>query len=77
MDIKYFSDTDTLLLTFSDNLVVSTEDLNENMLVDLDESGNPVAMTIEHAKTFTNVMNFSYQQIVKPLQRLEYENQVF
>ena len=34
-------------------------------------------MTIEHAKTFTNVMNFSYQQIVKSSKQLAYENQVF
>jgi uncharacterized protein YuzE len=63
MDIRYFQDTDTLLLVFNQNTVASTEDLNENLLVDLDANGNPVSMTIEHAKTFTNVQGLSFQQI--------------
>jgi len=37
--------------------------LNENVLLDLDTNGNIVAMTIEHAKNMTNVLNFSFQQI--------------
>lgn len=63
MDIRYFEDTDTLLLIFNQNTVVATDDLNENMLVDLDENGNPVSMTIEHAKSFTNVHGLSFHQI--------------
>ncbi|WP_374760252.1 DUF2283 domain-containing protein [Dyadobacter pollutisoli] len=63
MDIRYFQDTDNLLLVFNQNTVASTEDLNENLLVDLDANGNPVSMTIEHAKTFTNVQGLSFQQI--------------
>jgi uncharacterized protein YuzE len=63
MDIRYFQDTDTLLLVFNQNTIASTEDLNENLLVDLDANGNPVSMTIEHAKTFTNVQGLSFQQI--------------
>jgi uncharacterized protein YuzE len=50
-------------LVFNQNTVASTEDLNENLLVDLDANGNPVSMTIEHAKTFTNVQGLSFQQI--------------
>lgn len=63
MEIKYFNDTDTLLLIFNTNPVAATEDVNENLLVDLDENGNPVSLTIEHAHHFTNVMNFSFQNI--------------
>jgi uncharacterized protein YuzE len=42
MEIKYFSDTDTLLLILNDKPVASTEDVSKNVLVDLDEQGNPV-----------------------------------
>ncbi|WP_031529685.1 DUF2283 domain-containing protein [Dyadobacter crusticola] len=63
MDIKYFQDTDTLLLVFNQNEVVSTDDLNQNMLVDLDENGNPVSLTIEHATSVTNVNGLSFHQI--------------
>jgi uncharacterized protein YuzE len=61
MKVKYFPDTDTLLVDFSDRKVVETRDLNENVLVELDESGRVVSMTIEHAKQQTDVAEFSYQ----------------
>jgi uncharacterized protein YuzE len=61
MKVKYFSDTDTLLVDFSDRKVVETRDLNENVLVELDESGRVVSITIEHAKQQTDVAEFSYQ----------------
>jgi len=63
MEIKYFDDTDTLLVVFSNRPVAATEDVNEQMLMDLDEAGNPVALTIEHARTFVNVNAFSFQHI--------------
>ncbi|MEK7250850.1 MAG: DUF2283 domain-containing protein [Bacteroidota bacterium] len=67
MNIKYFPDTDTLLVMFNDNEVVETRDIDENMNndLDLDGSGNLVSMTIEHAKQRTDVTNFSYQQVVE------------
>ena len=61
MKIRYFPDTDTLLVNFSDAQVVDTQDLNENVLIELDDEGRVVAMTIEHAKEQTNVDEFSYQ----------------
>lgn len=63
MDVKYFDDTDTLLVVFSNRPVVATEDVNEQMIVDLDEAGNPVALTIEHARTFVNINTFSFQHV--------------
>ena len=48
MKIKYFSDTDTALVEFSDLEVAETKEINENIYIDLDTSGNLVAMTIEH-----------------------------
>jgi uncharacterized protein YuzE len=61
MKVKYFPDTDTLLVDFNDRKIVETRDLNENVLVELDENGLVVSMTIEHAKQQTDVAEFSYQ----------------
>ena len=48
MDIKYFSDTDTLLINFIDDEIVETKNINEDILVELDKCGYLVSMTIEH-----------------------------
>jgi len=61
MQAKYFPDTDTLLLTFSDNDIVETYDLNEDVLVEVDKIGHVVSITVEHAKQQTDVNEFSYQ----------------
>lgn len=63
MKIKYFQDTDTLLITFNDNLIYETKDINENTLVELDENGNVVSMTFEHAKSIANINDISFQQL--------------
>jgi len=61
MKINYFPDSDTLLVSFSENPIVESTDLNENVLVDLDEQGRLVSITLEHAKQQTDVNEFSYQ----------------
>ena len=61
MNVKYFPDTDTLLVDFNDNEIAETRDLTENVLVELDRQGRLVCMTIEHAKQQMNVTEFSYQ----------------
>ena len=61
MKVKYFSDTDTLLVNFSDKKIAETRDLNDNVLVELDENGSLVSMTIEHARQQMDVSEFSYQ----------------
>ncbi|MFH1052612.1 MAG: DUF2283 domain-containing protein [bacterium] len=63
MQIKYFQDTDTLLVNFNDNEIQETKDINENMLVELDKNGNIVSMTLEHAKNYANINDLSYQQL--------------
>lgn len=63
MDIKYFQDTDTLLINFSDREIVETRDVNENLLVELDAEGRIVSVTVEHAREHVNISNFSYQQV--------------
>ncbi|MGD0897724.1 MAG: DUF2283 domain-containing protein [Thermoguttaceae bacterium] len=61
MKVKYFPDTDTLLVTLNDKEIAETRDLNENVLVELDNQGSVVSVTIEHAKQQTDVSEFSYQ----------------
>ncbi len=63
MEIKYFQDTDTLLVNLNDNEIVETRNLNENILIELDKDGNLVSITVEHAKKQANMENFSYQQV--------------
>lgn len=63
MDIKYFQDTNTLLVDFNNNTVVDTQDINENVLAEFDEKGQLVSITIEHAREQADVMGFSYQQV--------------
>lgn len=63
MDIKYFQDSDTLLVNFSDRKIVETRDVNENVLIELDADGKIVSVTVEHAGEHINVSNFSYEQL--------------
>ena len=63
MELKYFSDTDTLLINFTHKDIVETRDINENILVELDQDGHLVSMTVEHAKQHMDLENFSYQNV--------------
>ncbi len=63
MKVKYFPDTDTLLVNFNDRKIAETKDLNENILIELDEEGRLVSMTIEHAGQQTNIREFSYEEV--------------
>jgi len=59
MKTKYFSDTDTLLIEFSDAEIVDTYDLNEYVLLEVDKQGRIVSLTVEHAKEQMDVSEFS------------------
>lgn len=61
MKLKYYPDTDTLLMQFNDAPITDTFDVNENILVEVDVSGRIVSMTVEHAKEQMDVREFSYQ----------------
>ncbi len=63
MKIKYFEDTDTALLEFSERPIFETKEINENIYLDLDEDGNLIGMTIEHALSQANINEVSFQQI--------------
>lgn len=63
MKIKYFEDTDTALLEFSDRPIFETKEINENIYLDFDKEGNLIGMTIEHALSQANINEVSFQQI--------------
>lgn len=63
MKVKYFSDTDTAHVEFIDKEVYETKEISENIYIDVDEKGNIVNMTIEHAKNNAQLWEFSYQEI--------------
>lgn len=65
MKIRYFADTDTALIEFSNQPVAETKEISENLYIDLDEKGNLVSMTIEHAKERANISEVSFLQMVK------------
>ena len=63
MKIKYFSDTDTAHVEFTDKDIYETKEISENIYIDIDEKGNIVNMTIEHAKANAGLWEFSYQDM--------------
>lgn len=63
MNVKYFKDTDTALLEFSDQPVDETREISEDVYVDLDKDGNLVSMTIEHAAQRASLPRVSVQEI--------------
>jgi uncharacterized protein YuzE len=64
MKVKYFTDTDTALLEFTDNEVAETREISENIYADLDKSGNLVSMTIEHARNNARLDEFSLVEVL-------------
>jgi len=63
MRVRYFADTDTALIEFTDNDIQETREISENLYVDLDAQGNVVSMTVEHARTNARLDEFSYQEV--------------
>jgi len=63
MKVKYFSDTDTAHIEFTNKEVRETKEINENIYIDVDGKGNIVSMTIEHAKDSAGIWEFSYQEM--------------
>jgi uncharacterized protein YuzE len=65
MKIKYFADTDTALIEFSDGPVEETKEVTEDVYLDLDAEGALVSMTVEHAKARANISEVSFVQMDK------------
>jgi uncharacterized protein YuzE len=63
MKVKYFSDTDTAHIEFTDREVYETKEISENIYIDIDGKGHIVGMTIEHAKDSAGLWEFSYKEM--------------
>ena len=63
MKIKYFEDTDTAHVELSDQTPAETREISENLLVGLDEEGNLLSMTIEHASMQANMHELAFQRV--------------
>ena len=63
MKVRYFEDTDTLYIELRDGSVAETRDLDENTLIDMDDQGQMVAITIEHARDRAELTNFVYERV--------------
>ncbi len=63
MRVKYFADTDTLLVQLSDAIPAETRELDENLSIDVDAAGHVVSFTVEHARDAGAADEFSYERI--------------
>ncbi len=63
MKVQYFKDTDTLYIEFRSVEITESRDLDEDTVIDLDAEGNICAMTMEHAKSRTDVPHFTFEEI--------------
>ena len=63
MKIRYYQDTDTLHIEFKSAAVAETRDLDENTLLDMDQRGQILGITVEHASERADVPQFSYEQV--------------
>ena len=61
MKVKYFSDTDTVLVEFNDKSIEQT--------IEVAKYGNLVNITTEHAKENAKLPEFSYQKITNSLKK--------
>ena len=63
MTIRYFEDTDTLLIELKPGGVSETRDLDEDTLLDLDTQGQVLAITLEHATERAELGSFSFDRV--------------
>ena len=63
MNIRYYTETDTLHIEFRGAPVAETRDLDENILIDIDGEGDICAITVEHASKRAGIPRFSHEQI--------------
>jgi len=67
MRVRFFSDTDTAHIEFTDKDVRETKEISENIYIDIDGKGNIVSMTIEHARDSAGLWEFSYLEMSRQI----------
>lgn len=63
MTIRYFEDTDTMLIEFSSTPVCETREISEDVYVDFDSSGGVVGITIEHTSAHGDISELVFQRL--------------
>jgi uncharacterized protein YuzE len=63
MKIRHFEDTDALLIELKAGSVPETRDLDENTLLDRDDQGQVLVITLEHAFERAELSSFSFDRI--------------
>ena len=63
MKVRYFAETDTMLIEFRDVPVAETRDLDENTVLDVDAKGNICSITVEHASERADAPHFTYEEV--------------
>jgi uncharacterized protein YuzE len=63
MKVRYFEDTDTLLIELRVAPVAETRDLDENAVIDFDAKGDICSITIEHASVRADAPKFSFEKV--------------
>lgn len=63
MKLRYFEDTDTLHIELRDAAVADTRDLDESTLIDVDDKGRLIAITIEHAKDRAELAHLVFERV--------------
>jgi uncharacterized protein YuzE len=63
MKVRYFADTDTLYIELREGKVHASRDMDENTLIDVDEKGDMMAITIEHATSRAELSQFLYERV--------------
>lgn len=65
MTIRYFRDTDTAPIDFTENPIAETREISENISIDVDDHGSIVSMTIEHAKETGGLQELVYREMTQ------------
>ena len=63
MKVRYFEDTDTMLIEFREAPVAETRALDENTILDLDAKGCICSLTIEHASVRAGAPQFTFEKV--------------
>ncbi len=63
MRVRYFEQTDTLLIELRDVPVAETRDLDENAVIDVVADGAVCAITVEHASRRAGFPEFSFERV--------------
>ncbi len=67
MKIRYFPETDTLHIALTDRDSSCSEAINDNLIVDFDDQGKPVGLTLEHYSQISDTRSIETLLPVAPL----------